>query len=81
MEKPLPKLSNLEPSKPWVPYPTFTVNKGTYSVVITSKNIYGHAKIPGAVLDPSKDEYDDFLVGNILLKASRNVKAVKIYTE
>ncbi|MBC7658091.1 MAG: hypothetical protein H7249_00130 [Chitinophagaceae bacterium] len=80
-ERALPKLTDAQQATPWAPYPTFKLAKGLYSVVIMSKNIYGHAKVPGVAPDPSKDEYDDFLVGNILLKTTKAIRSVKIYTE
>ena len=80
-EKPLLKSVEFGPEKPWIPYPAFTLKKGLYSVVIHSKNILGKVVAPGTPLDPSKDEHDDFLVGNIKLKASKKVTARKIYVD
>lgn len=80
-EKPLPKGVEYGPTAPWVPYPKFKLQKGVYSVVIHSKNIHGKIVTPGTPIDPNKDEHDDFLVGNIKLKANNRVKAIKIYAE
>ncbi len=80
-EIPLKKQTEFSPDKPWAPYPKFVLGKGQYSVVIQSKNILGKVVPPGTPLDPSKDEYDDFLVGNIKLKASNKVSIVKISVE
>lgn len=81
VEKPLPMKIDIGPDSPWVPYPAFTLKKGLYSVVIHSKNIHGKVVVPGTPIDSTKDEHDDFLVGNIKLKANKKVTAVKIYTE
>lgn len=80
-EKPLPKGTDIGPDRPWVPYSPFTLKKGTYSVVINSKNVLGKVVPPGTPIDPNKDEYDDFLVGNIKVKANKKVTAIKIYAE
>ena len=70
-EKALPQVTSIQPATPWVPYASFVLNKGMYSVVIQSKNIYGHPKVPGVAPDPKLDEYDDFLVET---SASRRIK-------
>ncbi len=81
-EKSLPKLSEADQkSKAWAPYEPFTLNKGTYSVVIEAKNVYGHTKVPGQAPDPTKDEYDDFFVGGINLKSTKNIRKINIYSE
>ncbi len=79
-EKILPKETETN-GVPWVPYPAFKLKKGIYSVVIHSKNKEGKVYPVGTPLDPKKDEYDDFIVGNIKVKATKQVKAIKIYAE
>lgn len=80
-EKPLPKQIDVGPAQPWFPYSKFKLRKGIYSVVIHSKNVLGRVVEPGTPIDPNKDEYDDFLVGNIKLNADNRIKAIKIYAE
>lgn len=77
-EKPLQQGVEIGPAKPWVPYAPFTLKKGIYSVVIASKNTKGKAD---KVVDSALDEFDDFLVGNIKIKANKSVKALKVYAE
>ncbi len=79
-EKILPKESETN-GVPWVPYPAFKLKKGIYSVVIHSKNKEGKVYPAGTPIVPEKDEYDDFIVGNIKVKATKQVKAIKIYAE
>lgn len=74
---------NADRSTAFTPYPTFKLNRGLYSVVVTTKNVLGKPKPPAGtpVGGDGSDEYDDFIVGAITIKADKAVKASRIYTE
>ena len=54
------------------------LDKGKYSVVVSSKNVLGK---PQGSATTGKDEYDDFLIGKIRVKADKGVKFSRIYSE
>lgn len=65
-------------SKILLPYTGLKLKKGLHAVVITSKNTVGK---PQGTKTPGADEYDDFIVGKIKLKANKAVKFSKIFAE
>lgn len=66
---------------PWSPYPTFRLDKGVYSIVITSNNTLGKSRPAASSLPNGLDEFDDFIVGGINVKADKPVRASRIYVE
>lgn len=68
----LPLDSSGDTKDVWTPFSTVNLAKGVYSVVVSStKNSKGFGSF----------DFDDFLIGKINLKASKKVKALRIYTE
>jgi hypothetical protein len=66
----------------YTPFPAFKLQKGTWSVVVTSKNVLGKPKAPGPATTPTGvDDHDDFLIGNIVLKGDKPLQTVKVYAE
>lgn len=58
----------------WDPFPSVKLAKGLYSIVVASKvGSRGAGETPG--------DFDDFLVGKINVKADKQVRAVRIFTE
>ncbi|WP_141732725.1 hypothetical protein [Oligoflexus tunisiensis] len=81
-EKVLPTDASQLAQPVWTPFPAFKLQKGTYSVVVTSKNVLGKPKAPGPATTPSGvDDHDDFLIGNIILKGDKPIQSVKVYAE
>lgn len=64
---------------PWKPFPSTTLNKGVYSVVVTSKSNLGLP--PGTPASPGQDDHDDFIIGKIQVSGDKLVKALMVYTE
>lgn len=65
-------------SSPYAPFITQTLNKGVYQVSIRAKNKAGKAS---QVIDPTLDEFDDFVVGKIQIKSDKAVKQLEVVTE
>lgn len=63
---------------PYLPIGSQKLNKGTYSVVISSMNTKGKAD---QVVDPNADEFDDFVVGKIHIKSDKTVKLLGVSAE
>lgn len=61
----------------WSPYSSFTLAKGTYSLIVRSKNVMGKT----GPIQPGADEYDDFIIGSIQVAGQKKVRAVKVYAE
>lgn len=70
----IPKDSTGETQGGWEPFSTVNLAKGKYSVVVSSKKgSIGGGEVPG--------DFDDFLIGEINVKANKQVKAIRIFTE
>lgn len=81
-EKVLPTDASKLAQPIWTPFPAFKLQKGTYSVVVASKNVLGKPKAPGPATTPTGvDDHDDFLIGNIILKGDKPIQSVKVYAE
>ncbi|RZA26409.1 MAG: hypothetical protein EOP10_03715 [Proteobacteria bacterium] len=63
---------------PYAPFITQTLNKGIYQVTIRAKNKSGKDT---QMIDPTLDEFDDFVVGKIQIKSDKAVKQLEVITE
>ncbi len=64
-------------TKSYAAFKALSLNKGTYSIVIRSKNSVGRVgPVPEGL-----DEFDDFVVGKLNLSGDKQLKAVKVYAE
>lgn len=73
----VPTDSVADRSQSYIPFSALSLDKGSYSLVVRSKNTVGRVgPVPVGL-----DEFDDFIIGKLNLTADKKVKAIKVYAE